>query len=129
MNLCLTYMYRDAGNFKSHARLILHNPRGLPAEEVEGRITPLLDQGEYFIAEQTESLPSVAFYATGKGGVTDQDHCWHELTGVFPTPEPPNEPFTIDKIIADLEQAANEGWREFRPGDLYPTADDEDGDL
>lgn len=74
MNIDFRYMYRDGANYKNHGRVILHNPLGLSAAEVEARLKAVLDSGEYFIAEQTGVLDSVAHYTDG-GRVYEYDHC------------------------------------------------------
>lgn len=127
MNIEFHYMYRDGANYKNGARVVLHNPLNRSLAEVEARVKAALDEGEYFIAEQTGVLESAAFYAEG-GKVTTDDHCWHEFTGVFTTAEQPSGSLTVDQLLEALEKASIAGWDMFLPEERYSSDDDEDED-
>lgn len=51
-NLKLSYLYRDAGNFKIFEQAVLANPEALDIKWVEEQIVNNLIDGEYFVPEQ-----------------------------------------------------------------------------
>lgn len=70
------YMYRDAHNYKQGTYVVFANDTVLEIDQIEDQIKLLLDQGEYFVPELVD-LETCYF-----GGVYDDDHGWHEFTGV-----------------------------------------------
>ena len=77
VRLCVfEYMYRDAGNWKTHGALLLHgDSRG-----VIDSLRKYLDSGELFVAEQV-GIPSLCaehFVDCGEGP-SDLDHAYHEF--------------------------------------------------
>ena len=77
----LTYLYRDADNFKAHATIRLSGTL-TPAETAE--IFARCDSGTYFIPEQLR-LPALqpALHAFSHGP-TAADHALHELIAIRP---------------------------------------------
>lgn len=75
------YLYRDAGNWKTHGALLLTG-------DVEGVREPLrkfLEWGDLFVAEQV-GIPSLCdehFAACGEGP-SDLDHAYHEFVDLRP---------------------------------------------
>ncbi len=72
----LEYMYRDAGNFKTHGTLVL---RGYEAG-AEAVILSCLEWGKQFVAEQVgiPSLCAAHWIAVGEGP-SELDHAYHEM--------------------------------------------------
>lgn len=72
------YLYRDAGNFKSHGSIILIGD--LSVDDMR-KITDAMEDGDRFIAEQV-SIP--ALYSElfkWSGGRISSDHVWHSFEG------------------------------------------------
>lgn len=70
MNTRISYLYRDASNYKKHNEVVV--PGTFTPEQIEA-ITGCLDAGGYFIPAQV-GLPEERF-----GSITEDDHCWFEL--------------------------------------------------
>lgn len=71
MNTRISYLYRDASNYKQHNEVIVS---GTFTEEQIDTIIGCLDEGEYFIPRQI-GFPEIRF-----GEITEDDHCWFELS-------------------------------------------------
>src|SRR3970040_1226132 len=75
------YMYRDAGNWKTHGALLLAGE----ANHARTLLRQYCDSGELFVAEQV-AIPSLCdehFAACGEGP-TDLDHAYHEFVDLRP---------------------------------------------
>lgn len=72
------YLYRDAGNFKTHGAIALH---GQIDRTQIGRVDAALESGEFFIAEQVGVPPLQIKLQSDFGGRTKSDHCWHSFEG------------------------------------------------
>ena len=83
------YLYRDAGNYKSWATLLLVG-KVTPTEE--SRLKDKLDGGEFFIPEQIGVPPLCQNLWRIGTGPTSDDHPWHEYCGLRAA--------TIDEIDA-----------------------------
>jgi hypothetical protein len=75
------YMYRDAGNWKTHGALLL-------AGEIGGARDSLreyFESEDLFVAEQV-GIPSLCFehFATCGDGPSDLDHAYHEFVDLLP---------------------------------------------
>lgn len=81
------YMYRDAGNFKALGTVALEG--GL-SERDQDLIRSRLQGGEFFIAEQVGVPPLYEQLYRWSGGITNDDHCWHEIVGFREMPDPEN---------------------------------------
>lgn len=70
------YVYRDAGNFKTHGRIRLAGAD----DRAEQAIRDSLDWGDQFVAEQV-GVPSIcrAHWETVGEGPSDLDHAYHEF--------------------------------------------------
>lgn len=77
----LEYLYRDAGNFKTHGMLLLRGYRAGAEAVVLGG----LEWGKQFVAEQVgiPSLCAVHWVAVGEGP-SDLDHAYHEVLRLRP---------------------------------------------
>lgn len=102
MNTRISYLYRDASNYKQHNEVVV--PGTFTPEQIEA-IIGCLDAGEYFIPAQV-SLPEKRF-----GNITEDDHCWFELSrnGFEETDAEPNIDMTPDEVVAKFLEA-KENW-------------------
>jgi len=114
-NICFTYLYRDASNYKQHGEVIFSNETLLPIEEIKKRIRSSLKDGEFFIARQIH-LEKRFFDA-----LYDDDHPWHEFVRVTTTDDPIFDPENwkihkhkrdITQFLAELDKARCSGWDE-----------------
>ena len=113
MNLKLSYLYRDASNYKRHGEIVL---AGLPEEGVatfEAALRNALHEGAFFIAGQV-GVPEVFHWLHGYAR-GDDDHCYHEFSGVEATDSAPTDPRTPAVLLAAYQKASREGWVEFDP--------------
>lgn len=72
------YLYRDAGNFKSHGSVLLS---GQISQSERDLIEGKLESGEFFIAEQIGVEPLYEELYKFSGGMIQQDHVWHSFGG------------------------------------------------
>lgn len=70
MNTRISYLYRDASNYKKYNEVVVE---GVFTEDQIRTIISCLNDGEYFIPRQI-GFPEVRF-----GKITEDDHCWFEL--------------------------------------------------
>ena len=70
MNSCLTYLYRDASNYKFWGTVTIEGHLEMD------QLTPYLHEGEYFLPELVE-IPSLT-----PSPMTEDDHNWHQLFSV-----------------------------------------------
>ena len=113
MNVKFKYMYRDASNYKQHGDAVFRNQDFLPLDEIEKQIRAYLQDGEYFIARQVHI--EERFFDT----LQDDDHPWHEFSGVENTAQLPFDPdhvnrtgyfLNIREFLVDLEAICRAGW-------------------
>lgn len=102
VNTKISYLYRDADNYKVRHKAVI---AGSMSEEQEKAIEDSLDGGVYFIPSQV-GLPDDRF-----GSVTEADHPWFEWIGVEPTTNRPTLHVTAEELTAKFVDAAN-GWTE-----------------
>jgi hypothetical protein len=99
MNSLLTYMYRDAGNWKQHKTIIL---RGIISEDDKEFIRSSLEDQLYFLPEQ------VGLEALQKrwDSLNDLDHIWHELDvdEIELTEMPPTIKLSAARLIRNFSQ-------------------------
>lgn len=73
------YCYRDGGNFKVFGKLFL---KGAMPPLLEPRVRSILQDGEFFIAEQIGAPPLYEQLYKWSDGPVAADHCWHEFVGL-----------------------------------------------
>lgn len=97
-NTRISYLYRDAGNYKQHNEVIV--PGTFTPEQIEA-IIGCLDAGEYFIPFQ------IGFPEERCGSITEDDHCWFELceVGFEATDAEANIDMTPDEVVAKFLKA------------------------
>ncbi|QHS55124.1 hypothetical protein GWR56_06070 [Mucilaginibacter sp. 14171R-50] len=72
-NIKLSYLYRDAANYKKHSFVILNNPRNKLLSEIETLIRLQLIDDTWFYADYW-NLPELLLPTFGK-----DDPTWHEF--------------------------------------------------
>lgn len=99
-NTHVSYLYRDACNYKVHNEAIIRGE--LSAQQIDV-IMDCLNNGEYFIPSQV-GLPEKRF-----GSFTEDDHCWFELTrdGFSPVKEDATVDISADELVKQFKKAKN----------------------
>ncbi len=99
-NTHISYLYRDACNYKVHNEAIIRGE--LSAQQIDV-IMGCLNDGEYFIPSQVE-LPEERF-----GSFTEDDHCWFELTrgGFSSVKEDATVDISADELVKRFMKAKN----------------------
>lgn len=96
MNTKISYLYRDADNYKVHNECIV---RGKISEKQIKKILDCCDMGEYFIPSQV-GMPERKFDDYD----AEADHCWFELNkdGFEYTDHPANVSLTAQQLAENL---------------------------
>lgn len=100
------YVYRDAGNFKTHGQVLLTGA----SEQAEAVIRGCLEWGNQFVAEQVRipALYEQHWEAVGDGP-SDLDHAFHEFVGLRPASkeEAGDQPWgSLDVLLGGMRSAA-----------------------
>ncbi len=117
-NIKLSYLFRDAGNYKTFGVIILRNASGKSPEEIDGDLRRLLIDGAYFYPEQVR-LPGLdesdkrmwhkykrvegdeyrlkvrTLCAAGSG----EEGMWHEYEKVEVTDKEVTDQRTVEEVI------------------------------
>lgn len=99
MNTRMSYMYRDADNYKTHHNEVLS---GEITQQQLMTIADCLDDKTYFIPHQL-GLPEMRF-----DQVTESDHCWFELypeQDFSSTNGEPTIDMTVDELVERFQKA------------------------
>ena len=99
MNTRISYLYRDAHNYKMWNECVV---AGVITEEMKAVIMCSLDSGEFFIPSQV-GLPEKRF-----SKLTDADHCWFELDedGFEETEDAPTVAVTAEALTEAFRSCA-----------------------
>ena len=76
-NIKITYLYRDAGNYKLYGQVVFGNPENIALEEIRNRINAHLIDGEFFEAKKW-GVPELKF----ENYLPKLDHNWCEFEEV-----------------------------------------------
>ncbi|MFN3702958.1 hypothetical protein [Thermomonas sp.] len=113
-NCIFEYRYRDAGNWKTEAAVILFGQ--IDTTIVDG-IRKTLEAGELFIPEQVglKPLQNQHFLAHKTDPDDDMDHAFHEFIGVRAIEskndmQHPKLAITLEYLAAQFEAAGKQGW-------------------
>jgi len=101
MNIRMTYLYRDSGNYKTWYDVVFPNRTGKSAEQLTEEIKAHLISGEYF-DQALAPLP----IEMEDDFEEEFDHTWLEFHCLSETPDPNTASLDINEFIASLE--ANE---------------------
>jgi len=100
MNTSLSYMYRDASNYKASLDVVLE---GTLTDQQKDAIKAKLEDGENFIPSQVglEDLqPRLTSFPS------EDDHVWHELVGIEETEEEPTETMDAEEFHKNITAVA-----------------------
>ena len=105
MNTKISYLYRDADNYKMHNKCVI---AGKLTTEQARTIKDSCEMGEYFIPRQV-GLPERRFDRYDPA----VDHCWFELDEDYfsETIEPPTVALTATELVNRFEGCKN-NWRD-----------------
>ena len=105
MNTKISYLYRDADNYKQYNECIIAGT--LSAKQIRV-ILDCCDMGEYFIPRQV-GLPEQRFDTYDP----QADHCWFELDvdSFSETTEPPTIALTATELVNRFEGCRN-NWQD-----------------
>ena len=98
MNTSITYLYRDASNYKFFDTMII---RGLLS----------LNDIEKYLFEKEFFIPSeIGLKDLQPENLNQDDHIWHEILEIAHTHEKPTVNITAEKIISNFNKASLEEW-------------------
>ncbi|PKP45155.1 MAG: hypothetical protein CVT94_18850 [Bacteroidetes bacterium HGW-Bacteroidetes-11] len=98
-NIQLSYLYRDAGNYKLFGQVIFRNPEKLSPEEIKSKLLAQLIDGEFFDAEKW-GLPVLQF----ENYHPDMDHPWHEIEKIESTAATISDSRTLTEFLLELQK-------------------------
>lgn len=101
MNTELSYLYRDACNYKTFSEVIIAGTMGVT------EIQPFLMDGLLFIPSEI-GLPNLQ-----PEDLTEDDHVWHEVESLRPTQDAPTIAMDAAALIAACKTANQAGWNEY----------------
>ena len=115
-NIEVVYLYRDGGNNKKSGSVVFSNPSAIAPESVEGALQRAFLQDGLFVASQIR-VPEVFLFAGGE--FSFDEHCYHELDGVWPTSKSTDDLLrrSISEFLLEVTREAQRGWRVFDPYD------------
>jgi len=107
VNVCLEYLYRDAGNNKQWGAVVFKNTNDVDLCILENKIKSALIDGEFFLAEKV-GLPPLKFHHH----IEELDHGWHEYFVVRQTIETANDKYERDigDFIEELRTITKDLW-------------------
>lgn len=98
MNTSITYLYRDASNYKQFDTVI-----------ISGQLS--LNDIEDFFYEKEFFIPSeIGLKDLQPENLNQYDHIWHEILEISHTQEKPTVNITAKKIISNFRKASQEEW-------------------
>jgi len=97
-NIQLSYLYRDAGNYKLFGQVIFRNPENLSLEIIKAKIGAQLIDGEFFDAAKW-GLPLMQF----EDYLPEVDHSWYEFEDVELTSIENSDNRTIAEFIKEIQ--------------------------
>ena len=108
MNTKLSYLYRDASNYKQWHEIVFAGQPDVDA------IKASLWEGNFFIPEAI-GLPALQerFAAQGFKFPTEDDHCWHEIVDIEPTEDPLTSDISAAELTERFTRCAAFGWESF----------------
>lgn len=101
LNIKLSYLYRDAGNYKQFGDIVFNNPENFTLDEINAKLKSLLIDGEYFVATQWQ-IPTLYTFPFDE----ELDHTWHEFESLTSTREKATDERSISEFINHLCQQA-----------------------
>ncbi|MEO9146287.1 MAG: hypothetical protein ABI237_12105 [Ginsengibacter sp.] len=96
MNIKLSYLYRDASNYKQFHEVVFANPNDIPFKEILPLIRSRLIDGCWFIAKDW-NLPDMHFKEYDWD--EEVDHEWHEVESIVETAEAEVQAVSIEDFL------------------------------
>jgi hypothetical protein len=96
-NTKLNYLYRDAGNYKTHGHVIFSNPDNLSVEKIEKEFRKQLIDSEFFDPDELK-IPRLKHEAFSYD--PELDHSWNEFDSFKET----DEQITMGQNISEFSQ-------------------------
>jgi hypothetical protein len=108
MNTLFSYEYRDAGNYHVDRDIVLAGE--VSADAIKACLESGLCDGGGFIPSQVglDNLQS-ELAAHGDGDLHDDDHVWHSILKIEPTPDAPTGDLTAATLL-EAFTAAKDNW-------------------
>ena len=105
MNTKISYLYRDADNYKVHNECVIEGE--LTEQQIE-TIMDCCDCGEHFIPGQV-GMPERKFDEYD----SEADHCWFELSrdGFGQTSRPADISLTAEQLVSNFS-ACKDNWQD-----------------
>ena len=98
-NIKLTYLYRDAGNYKKYGEVIFENPEKTAINELQNLLESKLIDGQWFYADEWQLRDLHSEY-WGQ----ELDHGFHEFESLCYTEEQSNSNISIEKLQSLVEK-------------------------
>jgi hypothetical protein len=108
-NVKLTYLYRDASNYKAWGEVTFANPEGLSLEEIKKDLSVCFIDEFFFVASQV-GIPEVFLF--NRYHFSEDDHFFHEFVSAeYATGQvTDSEGRSIEKFIDNCKLASRKGW-------------------
>lgn len=108
-NVKLTYLYRDASNYKAWGEITFANPEYLLLEEIEESLATCFLDGIFFVASQV-GIPEVFLFH--EYPFSEDDHFFHEFVAVESSDGQAmaSDRRSIKKFIEQCNFANQKGW-------------------
>lgn len=104
-NIEISYMYRDASNYKAHGAVIVSNPRCRSIRSINRSLEDSLEHLSSWpdillLRPELVGLPTV-FLFDGEFEKNEDDHCWHEINAVSETTKDVTDPAgrSVDQLL------------------------------
>ncbi len=98
MNTLITYLYRDAANYKEFDTVI-----------ISGLLS--INDIEEYLYEKESFIPSeIGLKDLQPENLNQDDHIWHEILEISHTQKKPTVNITAEKIISNFRKASLEEW-------------------
>jgi hypothetical protein len=98
-NIQLSYLYRDAGNYKLFGQVIFRNLENLSLEEIKPKILAQLIDEEFFDAGKW-GLPVLEF----ENYLPEMDHPWHEIEKIETTSAEYSDSRTMAEFLREINR-------------------------
>lgn len=109
-NTLIDYMYRDASNYKQSMTAVL--PGVLTLEQAVALCNQATGGGEDGFRPDRVGLDMADWSSEGDGAHYEDDHPWHELTGVALTDAAPTVEIDAQTFAVKFEQASLADWND-----------------
>ena len=111
-NAKMTYLYRDAGNYKRWAEVIFSNAERLQSDAAIESVNKALTADGLFIASQIRLAEA---FLSEEYPINSYDHCFHEFYSLAATEEPPSDSHgrSLTEFLEEMCTEARRGWMVF----------------